>query len=322
MSYSVLNDTIKQAKSILIISHVNPDGDTLGSMCGLYCAIEENFKKKCDMMVLSKVPAVYEFLPNINKAKSLDEFDRSRVYDLAITVDVAGLDRTLDGRILFKKALKTINIDHHKTTADYADINIIDPDASSAGEILYGIMKESDWKIGSDTAINLYTAVLTDTGSFRFENTKPSTFETAAELVKIGAEPARVYRNVYESDTKATVLFQAYCIGKAEFLEDDKIAYTIVYKKDMEKFNAGDDAMEGMTEKLRAIVTTRIAFVVKEMKSGGSKVSMRSKSADAAQICAVFGGGGHKFAAGCTIKAAPEQAAKKILAEIKKLKVL
>ena len=322
MSYSVLNDTIKQAKSILIISHVNPDGDTLGSMCGLYCVIEENFKKKCDMMVLSKIPAVYEFLPNIDKAKNIENFDKSRVYDLVITVDVASLDRICDGKILFEKALKTINIDHHQTTANYADINIIDPGASSAGEILYGIMKELGWKINSDTAINLYTAILTDTGSFRFDNTTPLTFEIAAELVRSGAHPTKIYRNVYESDSKEIVLFQAHCISKAKFLEDDKIAYTIVYKKDMEKFNAGDDAMEGMTEKLRAIVTTRIAFVVKEMKSGGSKVSMRSKFADAAQICAVFGGGGHKFAAGCTIKAAPEQAAKMILEEIKKLKEL
>ncbi|MDR1327328.1 MAG: bifunctional oligoribonuclease/PAP phosphatase NrnA [Heliobacteriaceae bacterium] len=322
MDYSEIHNTIKSAKNILLISHVNPDGDTLGSMCALYCAIEETFKKKCDMMLLSKVPAVYEFLPNIDKAKNIEDFDKSRVYDLAITLDVAALDRICSGEIFFEKALKTINIDHHQTTKNYADINIIDPDASSTGEVVYGIMKTLDWKMNADIAVNLYTAILTDTGSFRFDNTKPSTFEIAAELVRAGANPPEIYKNVYESDSRTIVLFQAHCISKSKFLEDDKIAYTIVYKKDMEKFNAGDDAMEGMTEKLRAIVTTRIAFVVKEMKSGGSKVSMRSKFADAAQICAVFSGGGHKFAAGCTIKAAPEQAAKLILEEIKKIKEL
>ena len=116
-------------------------------------------------------------------------------------------------------------------------------------------------------------------------------------------------------------MFQAHCISKAKFLDDDKIAYTLVYQKDMEKFSAGDDCMEGLTEKLRAIVTTRVAFVAKEMKSGATKVSMRSKFADVAQICEVFGGGGHKFAAGCTIKAPVDIAARKILEEIKKSEI-
>ena len=178
-----------------------------------------------------------------------------------------------------------------------------------------------DWKINYDTAVCLYTAILTDTGSFRFDNTKPSTFETASKLVELGVQPSDIYKRVYESDSKTLVMFQAYCISKAKFLDDDKIAYTVVYKKDMEKFSAGDDCMEGLTEKLRAIVTTRIAFVAKEMKSGGTKISMRSKFADVAEICAVFGGGGHKFAAGCTIKAPVEQAVKRMLDEIKKREI-
>lgn len=117
-------------------------------------------------------------------------------------------------------------------------------------------------------------------------------------------------------------MFQAHCVSKAKFLDDDKIAYTTVYKKDMELFSAGDDCMEGLTEKLRSIVTTRVAFVAKEMKSGGTKISMRSKFADVAQICEVFNGGGHKYAAGCTIKAPVEEAVKKVLSEIRKLKQL
>ncbi len=116
-------------------------------------------------------------------------------------------------------------------------------------------------------------------------------------------------------------MFQAHCISKAKFLCDDKIAYTVVYRKDMEKFSANDECMEGLTEKLRAIVTTRVAFVAKEMKSGGTKISMRSKFADVAEICEVFGGGGHKFASGCTIKAPVEEAVKKLLDEIEKREI-
>lgn len=321
MDYSKLNDIIKSSKNILIISHVNPDGDTLGSMCGLYCAILDNFKKKCDMVAISKIPDVYSYLPHLSEVKNVDDLDKSREYDLVINVDVAALDRACDAKILFEKAKFTVNIDHHKTNIAYGNLNFINPDASSTGEVLFGCFENMNWKVNLDCAICLYTAILTDTGSFRFDNTKPSTFEVASKLVEIGVQPSDIYKKVYESDSKTLVMFQAHCISKAKFLEDDKIAYTLVYKKDMEKFSAGDDCMEGLTEKLRAIVTTRIAFVAKEMKSGGTKISMRSKFADVAEICSVFGGGGHKFAAGCTIKAPVEDAAKKVLGEIKKREI-
>lgn len=316
MDCTKLNDIIKSSKNILIISHVNPDGDTLGSMCGLYSAILDNFKKKCEMLAVSKIPTVYEYLPNINLVKNIDDFDKSREYDLVINVDVASFDRICDAGILFEKAKNTVNIDHHKTNNGYADLNIINAEASSTGEVLFGCFEKMGWKINLDTAVCLYTAILTDTGSFRFDNTKPKTFECASKLVEIGVNPSDIYKKVYESDNRTLVMFQAHCISKAKFLYDDKLAYTVVYRKDMEKFGANDECMEGLTEKLRAIVTTKIAFVAKEMKSGGTKFSMRSKFADTAQICEVFGGGGHKFASGCTIKAPIEEAVKKMLEEI------
>lgn len=318
MDYSKLNDIIKSSKNILIISHINPDGDTLGSMCGLYSAILDNYKKKCDMMSISKIPDVYSFLPHLNEVKNIEDYDKSREYDLVINVDVASLDRICDAKTLFDKAKFRVNIDHHKTNNAYGDLNFINPDASSTGEVLFNCFSEMGWRVNLDAAICLYTAILTDTGSFRFDNTRPLTFDTAGKLVEIGVQPSDIYKKVYESDIKTLVMFQAHCISKAKFLDNDKIAYTIVYKKDMEKFSAGDDCMEGLTEKLRAIVTTRIAFVAKEMKNGGTKVSMRSKFADVAEICEVFGGGGHKFAAGCTIKAPVEEAARKVLKEISK----
>ena len=101
MDYSKLNDIIKSSKNILIISHVNPDGDTLGSMCGLYSAILENCKKKCDMMALSKIPEVYSYMPYLRDVKNIEEYDKSREYDLVINVDVASIDRICDGKILF-----------------------------------------------------------------------------------------------------------------------------------------------------------------------------------------------------------------------------
>lgn len=318
MDCTQLNDIIKSGKNILIVSHLNPDGDTLGSMCGLCSAIRDNFKKKADMLVISHIPSVFRFLPYINEAKSLDEYDKSREYNVVINVDIAAYDRMAGANVLFDKAGCTVNIDHHKTNNDYADLNFVDPEASSTGELLLSLIKQMDWKISLETAKCLYTAILTDTGSFRFDNTTRRTFESAAELVSIGVRPSEIYKNVYENDTKGLVLFQANCVSNAVFEHDNRIVYSVVYKKDIERFNAGDDCTEGLTEKLRAISTTDVAFIVKEIGSNMSKISMRSKNIDVAEICSVFGGGGHKLAAGCVIKASVKDAVKKVLAEINK----
>lgn len=309
---------VKNSKNILIISHVNPDGDTLGTMCALRSVIYTQYKKKPEMLILSKLPKIYEFLPNIKEAKTLDKFDKSREYDLVIAVDVASLDRIIDAQILFNKAKFTVNIDHHQTNNKYGKLPFVDAQASSSGEVLYKMLKELDWQICLDTVVSIYTAILTDTGGFRFENTNSEVFKIAADLTKKGINPKELYKKCYESKSKEIVLFQGYCVGKAVFANKDKVAYTTIYKKDMEKFKVGDDATDGIAETLRGIVSTEVSFVVKEVDSKLCKISMRSKHIDVAKVCSVFGGGGHKFAAGCTTKASCEESIKLILDEINK----
>ena len=284
-------------------------------MCAMYKMILNRFKKKADMSIVSNIPFNYNFLPNVNLAQRY--FDSSLVYDLVITLDVAAIDRVRDAKILFDRSKCRVNIDHHKTNPKFGDINIIEPEASSCGEVLYNYFKKNNWEIDEDIAICLYTAVMTDTGNFRFENTSPNTLRVAADLVENGAIPNKIYKYCYESKTKNLVMFQNYCVNKAEFLNDNKIVYTTVYKKDLEKFSAGDDYTDGIAETLRAIETTEVSFVVKEVESKVTKVSMRSKKIDVAKICEVFGGGGHTFAAGCTIKASVKDSIDKLLREIK-----
>lgn len=318
MNYEKIKEAIQSAKKILIISHVNPDGDALGSTCGLYSAIYHNLKKRCDICTLTYVSPIYNFLPNIEHAKH--SFDTSIVYDLVITVDVAAIDRISDMKPLFDRAKMTVNIDHHKTNNNFGDLNYVLPEASSAGEVLFKLFKLWDWKLDLDTAECIYTAILTDTGGFRFDNTSSDVFMIASELVKIGVNPNKIYTYCYELKSKNYIMFQNYCVQKAVFSEDNKIAYTTVYKKDLEKFHAKDDYTEGLAESLRAIDTTDIAFIVKEIEPNKiSKISMRSKLYDVAQICSHFGGGGHSRAAGCTIKSGVESAVKKVLDVIKKV---
>ena len=314
MKFNQLEELIKNSKKILIVSHINPDGDAIGSVSSMYTTIYDNFKKKSDILVIGHLPNCYKSLPNIDKAEF--KFNDSMVYDLVITLDVASLDRLSNAKILFDKAVKTINIDHHKTNNGFGDINVVSPEASSTGEVLLGIYNEQNWEISLDSAVGLYTAILTDTGGFRYENTSENVFKSAAQLVKIGINPNEIYKNCYEKKSKNFVLFQNYCINKAVFVDDDKIAYSTVYKKDIEKFHGEEDFTEGLVEILRAIDTTDIAFLAKEIDSKTTKISMRSKKSDVADICSVFGGGGHTFAAGCTVKTNVEGAVKRILKTI------
>ena len=310
-----LDDIIKSSGKILLLSHMNPDGDTLGSMCAMYSMIYNRCKKKADMNVVSNIPYNYKFLPNIDLAQRY--FDKSMVYDLVITLDVAAIDRVMDSKIFFDKAKCRINIDHHKTNPGFGDYQLIEPDASSCGEVLYNYFKKNNWAIDKNAAICLYTAIMTDTGNFRFENTSSNVFKAAADLVEAGANPNYIYKMCYETKTKNFVMFQNYCVNKAVFLDNNKIAYTTVYKRDLEKFSAGDDYTDGIAETLRAIESTEVSFVVKEVDTKLTKVSMRSKKTDVAEICAKFGGGGHTFAAGCTIKANIQDSIEKLLREIK-----
>ena len=309
-----LDDIIKSSKKILLLSHMNPDGDTLGSMCAMYSMIYDRFKIKADMSMVSNLPYNYKFLPNINLAQRY--FDNSLVYDLVIALDIASPERMRDSKIFFDKAKATVNIDHHKTNPNYGDYQIIEPEASSTGEVLYNYFKKYDWHITEDTAECLYVAIMTDTGNFRFENTTSNAMRAAADLIDKGANPNILYKKCYETKTKNLVMFQNYCVNKAEFLNDGKIVYTTVYKKDLEKFSGGDDYTDGIAETLRAIDTTEVSFVVKEVESKVTKVSMRSKHIDVSKICEKFGGGGHTYAAGCTVKAGIGETVKKILDEI------
>jgi len=314
-----LNDIIKSSKNILIMSHINPDGDTLGTMCALYSAILDNCKKKADMLLMSKLPEIYKFIPYVNFAKHISKYDKSREYDLVINVDVASYDRMFESEVFFKKAKKTINIDHHVTNENYADFNYVVPEASSAGEVLYDVLDGLNWKISKNTAEALYVAILTDTGSFRYSNTSGKALNTVAKLIDLGVSPVETYKQCYETYTKNHVLFQSLCMTNAIFTENDKIAYIVVYKKDIEKYNVEDDCTEGLSEKLRAINTVEVAFVAKQISANVTKISLRSERIDISQVCVKFGGGGHKLAAGCVIKAEPNEAAERIVKELKKI---
>ncbi|MDD3237847.1 MAG: bifunctional oligoribonuclease/PAP phosphatase NrnA [Candidatus Gastranaerophilales bacterium] len=311
---------IKKAKEIVIFSHVNPDGDTLSTNLALANVLQNIYKKENITCVYAgKLPAIYDFLPDFDKLINIDSLNFEKKYDLVICVDVAAKDRIMNGTDIFDKAEKTINIDHHKTNKGYADFNYIDAKACSAGQVLYDIFEELNIEITKDLAVLFYTSIMTDTGGFKYENTSVKTLNTAAVLLEKGANPCDIYRHCYESKPQEMVQFQAFAISNAIYTHGGKVAHTIITKEMMKKFNATDDFTDGISEALRTIRTVEISMVLKENSQGNTKVSLRSKNVDITKITAVFDGGGHQFAAGCTIKKPAKIAINKLLEEIDKI---
>lgn len=318
MNYQDFKENIIKADDIIIFSHVNPDGDTLGSMIALYLIIKNNYKKEPVMVVAGEIPDIYCFLPQIDKAVTFDKIEKNKVFDLAIAIDVAAKDRMGAGVPIFDRAKVKMNIDHHKTNNGYGDYALICPDACSAGEILFDMFESLKFPIDKDTADAVYTSILTDTGGFRYDNTTAKSFRIAAKLVECGINAGEIARYCFETKAKQMVLLQANALINAEFFENQKIVCTCITNSDMEHFNAKEDYTEGIVGTLRQIKTTEVAAVLKEVTSQSTKVSLRSKNVDVSKIAGAFNGGGHIFAAGCTIQKPIKIAKEKLVEEIKK----
>ncbi len=308
---------IDESSKILIITHVNPDGDTLGSASSLKSFIGN----KADIVVQVKdnfsFPRTYNFLPFINQAKNLSDVQDE--YDLIIALDTASIDRIIEKpREIFEKSQNTIVIDHHKTNKGYGKINYIKGGISSTAEVLYDFFDSLNIKISPEMALGLYVGILTDTGCFKYESATSHTFQIASKLAQNGINTSKIADLCYLNKPKNLILFQNFLVSNARFCFDDKVAYVLITKEIAEKFNAKDEYSEGIVETLRSVSNVEISFVLKETDSG-VKVSLRSKELDVTKITDKFHGGGHKRAAGCTIKQKINTAAEILLKEIKEL---
>ena len=316
MEREILN-LIDNSSNILIITHVNPDGDTLGSASALKSFIGD----KADILIQIKdnfnFPSTYSFLPHINQALNLSTLKNN--YDLIIALDTASSDRIIENaKELFEKCENTIVIDHHKTNKGYAKLNHIKGGISSCGEVLFDFFNTLNIEITKEMAIGLYCAILTDTGCFKYETTTKHTFEIASKLSEIGINTSEIADLCYINKPKKLILFQSELINNAQFCLNDKIAYTLITKEIIEKYSAKDEYTEGICETLRSIANVEVAFVLKETQQG-AKASIRTKKIDATLLAQKFNGGGHKRAAGCTIKEPINQACEKFLNAIKEL---
>jgi len=330
-SDNITNDiikVIKNSRKIAILPHLNADGDALGSSIGLYLTIRETGKEAA-IILEEPVPNTYLFLPNIDKVIVYNEtlYGESKyasgngksIFDLVIAVDTGDLNRLGKRKIIFDCAETTVNIDHHATNTEFANINYVDTTASATGEIIYKIAKLMDNKISSELALCLYVALSSDTGGFRYSNTTPVTHQIAAELINRGVDVAEISRRLFDITSLGKVKLMALASQSLEILENGKIAVMKIDDLMMKESGALEEECEGIVNIGRNIEGVEVALLFREKSDNTVKVNLRSNSdIDVSKIASVFSGGGHKKAAGCTLKGNFKEIKENILSEVRR----
>ncbi len=310
---------IKAAKNILIAAHRDPDGDSLGSQLALKKFVQ-SLNKPVTVFGDGAIPYKYEFLPGLKEIHQITPESAPESYDLAIILDCSVLSRIGAIEKLIIKGTSIIDIDHHPDNSEYGDINLILPGASSVAEILMEFFLYCKWNIDKDTATLLYTAILTDTGRFRFDSTTRRTMELAGMLLEKGISPREVADGVYHSIPPDILRMIGTVLSKTEFYENDRICIMGLDKNSMRVYHTSMGDMEGLAEYTLYGRNTLVGGLLKEQEDNTTKVSLRSRrSIDVSRLARKYGGGGHINASGCMFELPYGQTKDKLIAELKEL---
>ena len=318
MSLNEICRSIKKYNNFLITAHISPEGDALGSQLGFYNLIKK-LGKQATIISDDQLPSGYDFLPGIKCIRRLGKEFKYIKFDCLVVLDCADLKRT--GRVYKLKPNNqpVLNIDHHISNKIFGDINWVDAQASSCSEMIYKLHKRLRLSMDKDTALVLYTGIMTDTGSFRYSNTSSFTFKAAAELLKFGVNVAGVYRYTCENIPLQEVKLLLKFLSKIKFFGQGRIA---TFQIDPELYRGkktGIDLADHVLSFGRAIKGVEVVVLFKNNLSLKSQVRVNLRSqgrVDVNKIAAFFGGGGHKTAAGCTIPGGFLAARRKVIARI------
>lgn len=296
-------------RPVLLLAHVHPDGDVLGSLFGLGLALLER-GWPVTLAGPHRVPDRLAFLPG---ASLMEQWSEPKgTYDLVILADCPDPGRT-DGLLARARTFTTrvVNIDHHPDNKRYGDVNWIDPDASASGEMVYRLIRALGFPLTGEVATNLFTAIHTDTGSFRYSNTTAQALAVAADLVTHGANPARVAARLYETRFPDSLELLGCVIQQVEVSPDGRVAWLALPTGSVsEEFVEAED----LVTYPRSLAGVKVALLLRQVGAEGVKVSLRAKGeVNVGAIAARFGGGGHANAAGCVVGGSLEEVRRRIL---------
>ncbi len=299
----------REKERFLIACHENPEGDAIGSELALAAALR-GMGKTVTVLNADPVPANLAFLPGADTV--VGEGDGS-LYEVAVVVDCGSPERT--GRIQpeLRKPPILVNIDHHRTNGGCGEYCLIDPDAAATGMLVHRILSAMGVEIGYEVAVNIYVAILTDTGSFHYANSSPEAFHIAGEMVRRGIDPWAVAEKVYETRSPNKVRLLGRVLDSLEVAAGGEVAAITTMKKDLADFSARKDDLEGFINYPRSVIGVEVAVAFREEAGGEFRVSFRSKGrVDVSTVAHAFGGGGHRNAAGCTVRGTLPEVKRKV----------
>ena len=295
-----ISELIGQCRTFLIVSHERPDGDALGSELALDHLLRKAGKQST-VYSQDPTPENYRFLPG--SGRIVYELSPSASFDAAIIVDCSALDRIGKEAGRVGAIPRLANIDHHVSNGGFCEAALIDPRASSTGELICRLVSHMAWPMDAETATCLYTAILTDTGGFHYGNTGKDSLRAAADLVACGASPQWISENVYESYAPAKIRLLAAVLPTLILEEGGRVGSLTVTQQAIATAGALPEHTEGFVDLPRTIRGVEISILYVELQDGRYKLSLRSKgSVNVERVARVFGGGGHVNAAACRIE--------------------
>ncbi|MEG2569860.1 MAG: bifunctional oligoribonuclease/PAP phosphatase NrnA [Clostridia bacterium] len=315
ISYEEAAKYLSENDSYLILTHKNPDGDTLGSACALCRGLRSAGKQA---FVLENAGATARYTQYLDGLIAEDSYIPSKI----IAVDIADTKLFPPASCEYGEKVDLV-LDHHVSHKSFAAHELVDADAAACGEIIWTVLKLMGAPLNREIANAIYVAISTDTSCFLNSNTTAHTHETAAQLYAYGIDFEGINRTFFVVKTRARLAVEARLISNMRFYLDGKLAVMEITKKLVEETGADEDDLDNISSLARSIEGVEVGMLIRERVEGESKISMRSSSyADVAKICGHFGGGGHIRAAGCAIKMPTAEAEAFVVATIMKEKLL
>jgi phosphoesterase RecJ-like protein len=301
-------ELIETKRKFAITSHIRPDGDSLGSSLGL-CWLLRALDKDVEVIMRDPVPHAYQQLPGAKEVRVTPAVDDN--YHAVFVIECS--DITRPGLIDLEKQF-VVNIDHHSTTALFGKINWIDSTASAVGEMIYNLCKATGVRVTKEIAECVYTALITDTGSFHYSNTTERTFKVASELMKSGLKPAKTAEAVFASYPWSRIQLMGAVLSTARRDATGRVAFLRHSLEMQHSAAASDEDADGFVNYPLTVEEVEAVAMLKECEPGVYRTSLRSKGeVNVAKVAEKFGGGGHRNAAGCTLRGTWEEAEEKII---------
>jgi len=319
-SFDEISKVLKKNNNFLITSHINLDGDAIGSELAFY-SILKKLKKKAIILNQGKLPKVYDYLPGVNKVQYLkDNYIDTKSIDVGIALDCSNVKRMGKTYEIFRNIKTVINIDHHTSNENFGDLNYVDSSVSSVGEIIYELIRYIDIDLlDKDISTCLFTSILTDTGSFRYSNVSSKTFNTAADLTSFGIKPHLIAANIYNRNTYPGLKLLGEALSTLEVTDSNYVSWLTITRKMLNNTKANDEEIEGIIDVATTLDNNEISILFRETKDNKIKISFRSKgNFDVNKFAGKFNGGGHPNAAGCLCSGKMYKIKDKILSELMK----